>query len=723
MAERRDVAAPDATRRGLLKLAAYAPLLAGGGLLVGCGSKRGSGDDFRPNALLRVAAGGRITLFLPKVEMGQGILTGIAMLVAEELQVGLEAVDVRLPDATVSGILAINPETGGSTSTQETWLPVRKAAAAARTMLVAAAAQRWGLAAASCEARDGAVHELQGSRQLAYGELIDEAARLPVPAETPLLDPSKFKLVGRPVPRRDAPEKVNGRAVFGIDVRLPGMLVATLVAAPVVGGLVQSVDDAAARALPGVRHIVVLEDLVAVVADHYWAAHQGAQALRVQWRDPGHAHGHAQGQAGLQQSGIEAALADALRRPGAVAGSKGEPDAVLARAAHRVEASYSLPFLAHATMEPANCVAQVADGHCTVWVGNQTPALALQAAATAAGLPIEQVTLHTHLVGGGFGRRLETDMVTIAVRIAKAVPAPVKVVWSREADLRLDWFRPAYADHLAAALDAAGRPIAWLHRIAGSAVSARASPDYFKDGVDLDTVMGSVDQPYELPAWRVEFARVESAVRTGWWRGVGGTRSAFCVESFIDELAHATGRDPLAYRLTLAREPRARAVLEQLRQACAWDAPRARGIGRGVALVTNWGTFIAAMVEVDAGDPKSLRVRRVVVVVDCGQPVNPLAIEAQVQGGTVFGLSAALHGEVTVADGAIRQSNFHDYRILRSNESPPVEVHIVPSGESPGGMGEPPVAVIGPALANALFAASGRRLRRLPIAPQLAGGA
>jgi isoquinoline 1-oxidoreductase beta subunit len=314
-------------------------------------------------------------------------------------------------------------------------------------------------------------------------------------------------------------------------------------------------------------------------------------------------------------------------------------------------------------------------------------------------------------------------MVAIAVRIAKAVPAPVKVLWSREADLRLDWFRPAYADRLVAALDAAGRPVAWVHRIAGSAVSARAAPDYYKDGVDLDAVMGSVDQPYDLPAWRVEFARVESAVRTGWWRGVGGTRSAFCVESFIDELAHAAGRDPLAYRLTLAREPRARAVLEKLRQAGGWDAPRARGIGRGVALVTNWGTFIAAMVEVDASNPKSLRVRRVVVVVDCGQPVNPLAIEAQVQGGTVFGLSAALHGEVTVADGAIRQSNFHDYRILRTNESPPVEVHIVPSGESPGGMGEPPVAVIAPALANALFAASGRRLRRLPIAPQLAGGA
>jgi len=713
-------------RRQLLRIAAAAAVLAtaGGALRLAfkVGGRHAGAEGFIPNALLRIDAAGRVALQLPKVEMGQGILTGIAVMVADELEVPLDAIDVQLPDAAVSGVLSIQPETGGSTSTQDTWLPVRQAAAAARSMLVTAAAQRWGVDAGACRARAGAVEETGGTRRIAYGDLVAEAARLPVPAAPAPKDATQFTLIGRATPRRDGLPKVTGRAVYGIDVRLPGLLVATLVAPPVVGGTVRLVDDRAALAVPGVRKVIVLEDLVAVVADHYWAAKRGAAALAVQWDE----HGNAT----LQQAQIESALGDALSKPGSPAGGQGDVPAALAGKARRVEARYQQPFLAHATMEPANCVAQVADGHCTVWVGNQTPALALQAAAAAAGLPVEQVTLHTQLVGGGFGRRLETDMVTIAVRVAKAAGAPVKVIWSRELDVRLDWFRPAYADQLSAALDASGRPVAWLHRIAGSSVAARAAPDYFKDGVDLDAVMGATPPPYELPAWRVEYSRVESAMRTGWWRGVGGTRNAFAIESFVDELAHAAGRDPLDYRLMLAREPRARAVLEKLREESGWGTTSGHGaaahgapahgapphgIGRGVSLVCNWGTYFAAMVEVDASQPEALRVRRVVAVVDCGQPVNLSAIRAQVEGGAVFGLSAALYGEVTVADGAIRQSNYHDYRILRSMEAPVVEVHVLPSSESPGGMGEPPTAAMAPALANAVFAATGKRIRRLPL--------
>jgi isoquinoline 1-oxidoreductase beta subunit len=712
--------AANPSRRTLLRFAAAAAVVATTGgvlrLAFKVGGRSGQAAGFSPNALLHIDAAGRVALQLPKIEMGQGILTGIAVMVADELEVPLDSVDVLLPDATVSGVLSIQPETGGSTSTQDTWLPVRQAAAAARMMLVTAAAQRWAIDADACRARAGVVEETGGTRRIGYGELVADAARLPVPAKPAPKEAAQFTLIGQSTPRREGLPKVTGRAVYGIDVRLPGMLVATLVAPPVVGGTVRLVDDRAALAVPGVRHVVALEDLVAVVADHFWAAKRGAEALVVQWDE----HGNAL----LQQAQIEAALTNALATPGAPAGGQGDVPAVLAGAQRHVEALYQQPFLAHATMEPANCVAHFADGRCTVWVGNQTPSLALQAAAAAAGLPVEQVTLHTHLVGGGFGRRLETDMVTIAVRIARVVPAPVKVIWSRELDVRLDWFRPAYADRLTAALDGAGKPVAWQHRIAGSSVSARAAPDYFKDGVDLDAVMGATPPPYDLPAWRVEYARVESAVRTGWWRGVGGTRNAFAIESFVDELAHAAGHDPLAYRLMLAHEPRARAVLEKLREATGWASAAhgaashgalAHGIGRGISLVCNWGTFLAAMVEVDASDAQALRVRRVVVVVDCGQPVNLSAIRAQVEGGAVFGLSAAIYGAVTVRDGVIQQSNYHDYRILRGEESPAIDVHVMPSTEVPGGMGEPPVAAMAPALANALFAATRRRVRKLPL--------
>jgi len=671
---------------------------------------------FAPNAMLTIDQAGAIALALPKTEMGQGVYTALAMLVAEELEVDPQAIRVDIPDGETGRFGKLDQGTGGSTSIRECWEPVRQAGANARAALIAAAAAQWKVAAADCHAEAGRVIHPASKRSAPYAALVATAARLPVPDKAPLKTAAAgFKVIGKPQHRLDSHAKVNGTAEYGIDVRLPGMKIATLAQSPVFGGTLATIDEAAAMKVKGVRQIVRMADAVAVVGDHYWAARKGLDALAPTWRDGDNAT--------AAQAAIVAGYAKAAKGAGASAMDEGGPDAAtvgkaLSGAVKRVGAIYEQPFLAHAPMEPGNCVVHVKDGGCEIWTGTQVPGSAREEAAKALGVPIEKVALHNRLMGGGFGRRLEADYVIRAIEVAKRVQAPVKLIWSREEDLQHDLYRPFYRDEIEAGLDAGGKPVAWTHKIAGSSIMARLYPDYFK-GVDSDAVDGSVTTPYELPAQRVEFIRHETAVPTSWWRGVGGARSAFVIESFIDELAHEAGADPIAYRRALAGDPRARAVLDLVAEKSGWGTPAPAGRARGVALIHTWDTYMAQVVEVEKDPENGVRVVKVTAAVDCGQPVNPLGIAAQVEGGVIFGLTAAMFGEVTIANGRVEQSNFHDYRLLRINESPTIATHIVPSDQAVGGMGEPPVATIMPALANAVFALTGKRVRKLPIVKAL----
>jgi isoquinoline 1-oxidoreductase subunit beta len=695
------------SRRDVLRSGAIGGALVVGASVAGCGLVRRDGDDaFAPNAFVRVDAQG-VTLILPKTEMGQGISTTIAMLVAEEMNIAPSAIRIILPDADAERFKPVDPATGGSTSVREVWKPLRQAGATARVALVEAAADRWGVEPGSCVAKDGGVHHQASNRALPYAELAPLAAGRPLPKEPALKPASAFTVIGRPHRRVDATAKARGAAVYGIDVAQPGMRVATLAQAPAIGATLSGCDEAAARAVKGVRQVVRGKDVLFIVADHYWAAKQGLEAAAPTWTAGTHA--------ALNQAQIEAALADACAQDGADAGTHGgDPGPALARAGRVVRADYTQSFLAHAAMEPLACVIHVQDGRATLWTGTQVPASARQIAAETLKIPLENVTLHTYLMGGGFGRRLETDMIVRAAELGRQVDAPVKLVWSREEDVQHDMYRPAYHDRLEAALDAQGRPVAWRHRIAGSSIMARLLGDKF-EGVDNDAIDGTATPLYPVANRRTTFKQVESGLPTSWWRGVGGLRTTFAVESFVDELAHAAGQDPMAYRRALTPDARARGVLDLVAEKAGWGKPLPAGTGRGVSVLHLWDTYMAAVAEVTAGENGDPRVTRVVVAVDCGQPINPAGIRAQVESGVLFAMTATLWGRITVAAGRVEQSNFHDYRALRIDEAPVIETHIVPSGESPGGMGEPPAAAIGPAIANALFAATGERRRSLPL--------
>lgn len=711
---------PDLQRRRLIKVGIVVGGAAlGGGLVLGCQSKApgdsAAAEPFSPNAYLRVDPEGITTVILPRSEMGQGVYTSIPILVAEELDIALERVRVEIPRGNPKLFGELFPDfpehaqdTGGSQSIRQTWEPVRRAAASARAMLIAAAAQTWKVPHSQCTTELGHVVDAASGRKLNYGALVRAAADMPVPQDAPLKDPKNYRLIGRATPRLDTAQKIDGTTVYGIDVKLPGMKVATLAASPVIGGTVRSLDEQAARQVPGVRQVVKLADAVAVVADNYWAAKKGLEALNIEWNEGVNAT--------LEQAHIVADLASAAQKSGGVAGAEGDVGVAMKDAARRIEARYWQPFLAHAPMEPGNCVVHVRGDGCDVWTGTQVPGMARTIAAAAAGVPVSNVEIHNYMLGGAFGRRLETDMIERAIQIGKSVPSPVKVIWSREEDMQHDRYRPAYHDHIQAGLDASGKPVAWLHRIAGSSIVARLYPDFFKEGVDIDAVESSVVTPYTLPNTRVEFNRQESPVTTSWWRGVGVTRSVFVVESFIDELAAATKTDPLEYRRSLLKSERARAVLDLAAQKAGWGTSLGKGWGRGISLLHAWGTFLAQVAEVEIGSDGSVNVRRVVVAVDCGQPVNTAGITAQIEGGVIFGLSAALHGEITIEKGRVKQSNFHDFRVLRINEAPAVETHIIATAHKPGGIGEPPTAGAAAALANAVFAACGKRIRSLPLA-------
>ena len=577
-------------------------------------------------------------------------------------------------------------------------------------MLITVAADTWGVDASTCRAEKGEVIHAPTGRKLAYGALVDKAATLP-PEKVALKDPKEFKLIGTPAKRIDTPAKVNGSAVYGIDAKVPGMKTATVAACPVFGGKLKSVDGSKALAIKGVHQVVHLNDAVCVVAEHMGAAKKGLAALEIEW-DEG-ANGK------LTTADIVAEMDKASEQEGVVVRNDGDVDKATAGATTKLDAIYQLPFLAHTTMEPINCTVHVTPDGCEIWVGTQVISRVQAVAAKIAELPPEKVVVHNHFLGGGFGRRLEVDFIAQAVAIAKQVERPVKIIWTREEDVQHDMYRPYFYDRLSAGLDADGMPIAWSHRICGSSIIARWAPPAFKNGFDPDTVDGALDLPYSFPNVRLEYVQHEpKGIPTAFWRSVGPSHNIFVVECFIDELAAAAKKDPVEYRKALLdKTPRAKVVLELAAEKAGWGQAMPKGSGRGVSVQTTFGSYMAQVAEVEVSKQGDVRVKRVTCAVDCGIAVNPNTIEAQIQSAIIYGLTAALYGEITLKDGRVEQSNFDTYRALRINEAPAIDVHIVQSNEAPGGMGEPGTSALAPAVTNAIFAATGVRLRKLPIDP------
>ena len=669
---------------------------------------------FAPDAFIRIDRSGQTTLVMPQVEMGQGVYTAIPMLIAEELDADFSK--IVLEHAPPSDKLYANPlfgiqATGNSNSIRAFWKPLREAGAAARLMLVQAAAEQWQVDPATCSTADGIVNHSPSGRALPYGDLIDAASALPVPRDPKLKDPRDFTLIGKPVKRLDTPSKTDGKVVYGIDAMLPGMKFATLAHCPVLGGKVGHVDDSAAKKVPGVRQIVVLDDLVAVVGDHTWAAKKGLDALVISWDEGANAS--------VNSSDIWDQLRAASKKDGAIAKSVGDVAKGLAQG-DRFDADYELPFLAHAPMEPVNCTVHVTADACDVWTGTQAITRIQKFAAEAVGLPIDKVTIHNHLIGGGFGRRLEEDMVVAAVRIGKKVEGPVKVVWTREEDIQHDRYRPVYRDVISATLSG-GKIVAWKYRVSGSSVMARWFPAGFQNGIDIDAVDSAVDNPYDIPNFQVEYVRAEPpAVPTAFWRGVGPNNNVFATECFMDELARKAGADPIAFRIgMLDKTPRLKAALQLVAEKSGWGQPLPPRTGRGVCAQPSFASFIATVVEAEVDEHGEVFLRRVTSAVDTGIAVNPDTVVAQLQGGLIFGLTAALWGDITIERGRVRQSNFNNYRMLRINEVPRIEVHVVKSDENPGGIGETGATAGPPALRNAIYAATGVALRRLPIDSKL----
>ena len=707
-------AGPVVSRREFLRVGATL----GGGLMIGIGYTTSTDaiasaelTAFSPNAFVSIEPDGQVTVTVAYVEMGQGTYTSIPMLIAEELEIDLPS--VRVEHAPASDKLYANPmfgfqSTGNSNAIRGAYEPMRRAGAVARTLLIQAAANRWSVASESCYAARGEVIHRDSKRKLSYGALVADAAKLPPPANVKLKPKAEFRLIGTPAKRLDLPMKVNGSAKYGIDVVVPGMKVATLAQSPVTGGKLRNANDAKALAVRGVRQIVRLEDCVAVVADHMGAALKGLTALAIEWDDGPNGK--------VDTTQIVKSMREASQGRAAVARSEGDFRAALAGATIRLEATYELPFLIHACMEPLNCTVHVRSDSCEVWLGSQVLTRAQAAAAAVTGLPLEKVIVHNHLLGGGFGRRLEFDSVTRAVQIARHVDGPVKVIWTREEDVQHDMYRPYFFDRVSAGLDAQGRPVAWHHRITGSSIIKRFAPPYYKDDWDPETVDGAAQPPYALPNILVDYVNHEPPIPTAFWRGVGPTHNIFVVESCIDELAAAAKQDPVTFRAALLdHNPRAKAVLLLAAQKAGWGRKLPSAHGRGISLQYAFGTYMALVAEVQIAKDRTVAVKRVVCAVDPGIVVNPNTVEAQVQSAVIFGISGVLFGQATLKDGRIEQSNFHDVRVIRMSEAPVIETHIVSSSESPGGIGEAGTSALAPAVTNAIFAATGRRIRKLPV--------
>jgi len=711
---RRDFLRVGAAAGGGLLISLYLPEFATAGTDAGLSQPgiaalpEGELSTFAPNAFLRIGADDRVTLIIGQSEMGQGILTSLPMLLAEELEVDFSTVHFEQGPADKA---FFNPNfggqiTGGSASVKTFYQPLRKAGATAREMLIEAAAQTWNVPAKDCKAERGSVIHVASGKRLRYGELVEKAAKLTPPENAPLKDPKDFKLIGKATHRLDTSGKVNGSAVFGIDVKVPGMLTATVLRCPVFGGKVASFDDSKAKAVSGVRRIVQIDSGVAVVADSFWAAKKGREALEVKWDEGPRAN--------QTSEDITRMFAAAVEKPGAVARKEGDVAAAFAKAAKKIEAVYEVPYLAHATMEPMNCTADVRADSCEVWGGIQAQTWSQGAAAKFAGLPPEKVNIHTTMLGGGFGRRAESDFVIEAVQISKAMGAPVKVIWTREDDMQHDFYRPGAYHKFAAALDDKGNIIAWLHRTTSSSIYA--AHGFGNPPVDGAAVEGAKELPYAIPNLQVEWARQEPGIPVGFWRSVGHSHTAFVTECFLDELAAAGGKDPYELRRALLdKEPRHKRVLELAANKGDWGKPLPKGQARGIAVAESFGSFVAQVAEVTVGKDGNVRVNRVVCAIDCGPFVNPDTIEAQMQSCVVYGLTAALKGDITIERGRVKQRNFHDYPMLRMNEMPRVEVYIVPSTDKMGGVGEPGTPPVAPAVANAIFAATGKRVRKLPI--------
>jgi len=676
-------------------------------------SGRGAASAGVLNAFIGIGPDERVTITVNKSEMGQGVYTSLPMLIAEELE--CEWKKIRVESAPVEAVYNHTvygiQMTGGSTSVSSEWERMRKLGAAAREMLIAAAAETWKVEKASCRAENGRVVHSSG-KTLTYGQLAAKAATMPVPEEVPLKDPSAFKIIGHPMPRLDTPEKVDGQAVFGLDAKIPGMLTAVVARSPVFGGKVKSFNAEKAKAVPGVNEVLQVESGVAVLAANFWSANRGRRALEVVWDEGPDAK--------LSTAAMREDYARLAKTPGVLAHKEGRPQAAFGGAAQKIDAEYEVPYLAHAMMEPLNCLVDLHDRSCEIWTGTQFQTVDRDAAARAAGLKKEEVKIHTLFLGGGFGRRANphSDFVVEAVQVAKAARKPVKVVWTREDDIKGGYYRPMWYDRIQAGLDANRNLVAWQHTVVGQSI-IKGSPfenGLSRDGIDITSVEGAEDLPYEIPNVLVDLHSPVLKVPVQWWRSVGHSHTAFVVESFMDEVAHLAGKDPFEFRRDLlARHPRHKGVLELAAQKSSWGKPLPPDRARGIALHESFGSFVAEVAEVSVNPVGKVRVHRVVCAIDCGKFVNPNTIAAQMESCIVYGLSAALYGAITFKDGRVEQRNFNDYPILRINEMPEVEVHIMPSQEEPGGVGEPGVPPIAPAVANAIFALTGKRIRRLPI--------
>ncbi len=684
------------SRRTFLRLSAAAS----GCLVLAIDTDAAGAGPFEPSAWLRLAPDGGVTVIVAEAEIGQGVSTSIPMLVADALDADWSTVRFELAEADDK---YGQQGTGGSTSIRRGAEMLREAGAVAREVLIDAAAERWSVAASACTTDKGVVVHPNGTTRLGYGELVAEASTRVVPKQPAVPAPPTRGVAGAPLARLDLPDKVNGAAVFGIDVKIPGALVSRVARCPVFGGKVRSFDEQAARAVPGVRHVVRIDAGVAVVADDYWAASRGLQQLAVRW-DEGPA-------AKLDSAQIRAALLAALERPGAEARHHGDALAALATAAKVVEATYEVPFVAHAPMEPLNFTAHVTANRAELWGPTQVLTKARAAAAKVAGLPVDKVSVHPTLVGGGFGRRLEVDYVEEAVAIAKQVGVPVKLVWSRQDEVRHGHYRPTALSRFRAGLDAEGNLIAWHNRIASPSILASRG---VTSGIDGTSVEGATELPYAVANHRVEYHRHDTAVPVGFWRSVGSSQNAFFTETFFDEVAKAAGRDPLAYRLERVTDARYRGVLELAAKHAGWGKPAPSGHHRGIAVAKSFGSYVAHVAEVSVTGA-NVAVHRLVCAIDCGRVVNPDTVRAQTEGGAIFGLSAALKSRITIERGRVKESNFHDFEVLRMHQTPDIEVHLVPSTAAWGGVGEPGVPPVAPAVANAIFAATGEPVRALPI--------
>ena len=700
------------TRRAVLKggLAVGAGLAIGLRIPIGGTDVVGAAGVLAPNQWLSIDADGIVTIVNSVPEMGQGSLTTMPMIIADELDADLAK--IRVEQAPANPKLYANPVTGaqsygGSRGVRDHLQTWRKAGAAGRQMLMEAAAKEWGVPLGEVDTEPGAVVHAPTGRKLLYGELVDKAAQLPVPKEPKLKTPEQFRYIGKRVPRRDMRAKVNGSARYGIDVKVPGMLVASIERCPVLGGKVQSFDATAAKAVKGVRHVVEVSSGVAVVADSFWAALNGRKALTVTWDEGALAR--------LSSARIMQEYEALGKQPGRVIRKDGDGEQALSAGGRRTEAVYQVPFLEHACMEPMNATAHVRPDACEIWAPTQNPGGTQATAAELTNLPPEKVTVHTTLLGGGFGRRTEVDFIVDAVETAKAVGVPVKVVWTREDDLTHGFYRPAAHNLFRAALDDRGTPVAWWNRLVGPGIfiyKGRAKPDE----VDPTAVGGARDLPYDIPNVQVEWTNKYFGVPLGFWRSVPFSINTFSTESFIDELAHLAGKDPYDYRRALlAKSPRHQGVLDLAATKANWGAPLPAGHALGIAVASSFGSYTAHVAEVSVAPDGKVRVHRIVCAIDCGLAVTPDQVKSQMEGGAIYALTAALYGEITIERGRVQQTNFHNYPMLRINEAPVIETHILDSDEAPGGTGEPGVPTVAPAVCNAIFAATGKRIRSLPI--------